>query len=65
LSLLDDQSVDGIREILDFLVANSVSGQNQQEINGRSFDLALGKNLPGHLAYELVSDLRHSNLRAR
>jgi hypothetical protein len=62
-TVLDYQRVDRIREILNFLVGDSMSGQNLEEINGRRFNFALGKNLPGHLPHELISDLRHSNLR--
>jgi len=34
LTVLDYQRVDRIREILNFLVGDSMSGQNLEEING-------------------------------
>ena len=60
-AVLDDQRVNRIREILDFLVLDSVRCQYLEQVNRRRFNLALDKDLPRHLPHELVSDLRHSN----
>jgi hypothetical protein len=57
LTVFDDQSANGIWEILDLLVTDSMRGQYLEQINRGHPNLALGKDLPGHLPHELVSDL--------